>query len=125
MIRFSMAVAFASAAAVSTGADAVAAPPQQIQIYSYGYAPAPVLLAADQPVTLQFINRSGKSHEFSAPAFFAASRILAGSIHNGEIDLRGGESASVTLVPARGTYKVHCGHPFHSMLGMHTMLVVR
>jgi len=125
MIRFSLAIAIALATALSTGADAAAPPLQQIELYSYGYTPAPVVLAADQPVTLQFINRSRKGHEFSAPAFFAASRILAGSVRNGEIDLHAGESASVTLVPARGTYKVHCGHPFHSMLGMHTTLVVR
>lgn len=122
--RFAMAAAAGLVAVPLVGA-ASPAPVRQIQLYSYGYSPAPIVLAAGQPVTLQFVNRAGKGHEFSAHAFFAASRILAGSVKDGEVELRGGESASVTVIPARGTYKVHCGHPFHSMLGMHTELIVR
>jgi plastocyanin len=122
--RFAIAAAGAVAALPLMGA--LPAPPvQQIQLFSYGYSPGPIVLSAGQPVTLQFVNRAGKGHDFSAPEFFATARILAGSVKDGEVDLRGGESATVTLVPARGTYKVHCGHPFHALLGMHTHIVVR
>ena len=98
---------------------------QTIALVSYGYSPKVIRLRAGQPVTLQFVNRSGKGHDFTAREFFAASRITAGQVRNGEIDLKGGQSASVTLVPARGTYKVHCGHPFHKAFGMKATIVVR
>jgi hypothetical protein len=32
---------------------------------------------------------------------------------------------SVTLVPARGTYPVHCSHFMHDQLGMHSVIYVR
>lgn len=112
-----------------TLAAAAPAPPapsiHQVQLYSYGYAPGPIVLRAGEPVTLQFVNRAGKSHDFTARAFFAASRILSGTVADGEVDLDAGETKAVTLVPARGTYHAHCGHPFHKMLGMHTDIVVR
>jgi hypothetical protein len=31
----------------------------------------------------------------------------------------------VTLVPAKGRYNVHCGRPFHKMMGMSADIVVR
>jgi plastocyanin len=76
-------------------------------------------------VTLTFVNASSKGHDFTAPAFFRSARILTGNAAKGEVELGGGESRSVTLVPAAGTYEAHCGHPFHSMMGMHTQIVVR
>ena len=76
-------------------------------------------------MTLTFVNRAGKGHDFTAAKFFASSRILAGSVSGGEVDLDGGQSKSLTLVPAVGRYKVHCGKPFHKMLGMSGDIVVR
>ena len=35
------------------------------------------------------------------------------------------QSMSVTLVPARGTYEVHCGHFMHTQLGMHSVIYVQ
>jgi plastocyanin len=96
-----------------------------IALYSYGYAPNPIVLRAGVPVTMVFTNRSGKGHTFKAQAFFASSRISSGMVHDGEIHLRGGQSMSVTLVPARGTYPVHCSHFLHDQLGMRTTLYVR
>lgn len=119
---------FAIAAAAAFGClpllGAASAPAvQPIRLYSFGYAPGPIVLTAGQPVTLQFTSTG--SHDFTAPAFFAASRILSGPVDRGEVDMKAGEVKNVTLVPARGTYTLHCGHPFHSMLGMHTQIVVR
>ncbi len=112
------------------GADAaaaqpVAAPVQTIALYNFGFGPNPIVLTAGRAVTLAFVNKSGGSHDFTAPAFFGRSHIIAGSAPGGEIELRGGEARSVTLVPAAGRYKVHCSHAFHSMFGMHTEVVVR
>ena len=94
-----------------------------IKLYSFGFAPSPIVLAAGQPVTLQFTSTG--SHDFTARAFFAASRIVSGAVDRGEVDMAPGEVKAVTLIPARGTYHAHCGHPFHKMMGMHTEIVVR
>ena len=100
------------------------APVQTVALYSYGYAPNPLRLAAGKQVTLTFVNRSGSGHDFTARSFFRGSRIVSGRVADGEIELGRGRSASVTLIPARGTYKVHCGHYFHKQLGMHGTIIV-
>lgn len=100
-------------------------PVQRIEMSSFAYAPSTIHLRAGQPVTLHFVNRSAKRHDFTARPFFAASRILSGSTANGEVDLRGGGEARVTLVPAAGSYAVHCGHPFHKLFGMRGRISVR
>ena len=81
-------------------------------------------LAAGKPVTLTFSNRSRDSHDFSAKSFFARARIVSGDPSGGEIDLRGGQSRSVTLIPVAGTYKVHCGHFMHKQFGMTGTIIV-
>ena len=111
--------------AATASAQPVAAPANTIVLYTYGYQPNPIVLTAGRPVTLNFVNRAGKGHDFTAVKFFAASRILSGNASGGEIDLGPGQSRSVTLIPATGRYGVHCGHPFHKMLGMRGDIVVR
>jgi len=112
--------------ALAAFAPAAAQAPARVTIYldSYRFAPSPLHLAARKPVRLEFVNRSGKSHDFTAPSFFGASRILAGNPAGGEVDLRGGERASVELVPAAGRYKVHCSHFLHAQLGMRATILV-
>jgi plastocyanin len=100
-------------------------PVQVINLHSYGYSPNPIMLRAGRPVALMFVNRAGKGHDFTARRFFRSARILAGRIGDGEVDLGPRQSASVTLIPAAGRYKVHCGHPFHSLLGMRSTIVVQ
>jgi uncharacterized cupredoxin-like copper-binding protein len=95
-----------------------------ITLASYAFNPNPIYLAGGVPVRLVFTNRSGSKHEFDAPEFFRSARILAGSAPNGEVEVAKGRSAVVDLVPARGTYRVHCGRPFHTMLGMTARVVV-
>ena len=113
-------------AAVLTVAMPAAAqtPTQTVQLYSFGFTPKLIRLAAGKPVTLTFTNTSGDTHDFSAKQFFAHARIVSGDASGGEIDLKGGQSRSVTLVPAAGTYKVHCGHFMHSTFGMTGTIVV-
>jgi len=97
-----------------------------IQLYSYGYNPNPIVLRAGHPVTLVFNDVSGSGHEFKAPEFFHAAKIVSGQVdEEGSIELKAHQSMSVTLVPARGTYHVHCGHFFHDQLGMHSWLYVQ
>lgn len=109
----------------AAAAQIVAAPVQSIALYSYGFNPTPIVLNAGKAVTLSFVNRAGKSHDFTAEKFFRASKIISGRVGEGEVDLAPGQTASVTLVPVAGRYKAHCGHPFHKMLGMHTDIIVR
>ena len=95
-----------------------------IAMWSYDFAPRPIHLRAGAPVTLTFVNRSGSSPDFTAKAFFANSRITAGSAAEGEVELRGGETTSVTLVPRAGSYHAHCSHFLHKQFGMSDMIIV-
>jgi plastocyanin len=97
---------------------------QTIAVWSFGFAPNPIRLAAGQPITLTFQNRSGSSHDFTAKQFFASSRITAGGAPDGEIELKPYETKSITLIPRAGTYKAHCSHFFHEPLGMSDTIFV-
>ena len=97
------AIGLAAAASAPSLAQAPAAPVQQIVLYSYGYNPNPIVLAAGKPVTLTFLNRAGKGHDFTAAKFFASSRILAGSVSGGEVDLdASGTDRIAEVARARG-----------------------
>ena len=117
-----------SGATLALPASVAGAPPAKpnvtIMLASYSFSPNPIYLAGGVPVRLIFTNRSGQTHEFDAPQFFRSARILSGSAPSGEVELRKGRSAVIELVPARGTYKVHCGRPFHTMLGMTARIIV-
>lgn len=97
---------------------------QRIDVANFAFAPRPIRLAAGRPVTLTFVNRSGSGHDFTARAFFASSRILAGSAPAGEIDLPGHVTRSVTLIPRAGSYQVHCSHFLHKQMGMQDLIIV-
>lgn len=120
-----------AAAALLAAGPATAQPAQPIQtvqtvtLYSHGYSPRVLHLAAGRPVTLAFVNRAGKRHDFTARRFFHSARILSGRADGGEVDLGAGRSTSVTLIPAAGRYPVHCGYRFHKLLGMHGTIIVR
>src|SRR5215212_4272918 len=83
-------------------------PVQTIELSSFSYSPQAIALSAGKPVTLTFVNRSKDGHDFTAKNFFAHSRIVSGSAPGGEIELKGGQSRSVTLIPAAGRYQAHC-----------------
>ena len=123
-----MKLTYALVAALVLAAPAPAARPTNvvpIQLYSYGYAPSPIVLRAGVPVTLIFQNVSGSGHTFKAPAFFAASKMVSGMTMQGEVHVMAHKSMSVTVVPARGTYPVHCSHFMHDQLGIHSVIYVR
>lgn len=115
-------------AALALAAPAAAKRPTNvvpIQLYSFGYAPNPIVLRAGVPVTMVFQNVSGSGHTFKAQAFFQSAQMLSGMTHQGEVHVMPHQSMSVTLVPARGTYPVHCSHFMHDQLGMHTLIYVQ
>ena len=106
---------------------AVSKPPSAratIILESHRYAPAPIYLAGGVRTRLIFINRAGKTHDFTAREFFGTSRILAGRVVRGEVSVPPGRSRVVDLIPTRGTYKVHCSEFGHRLLGMSTMVIV-
>ena len=123
MIRFRLGAAALLSAALIAPASAQPLG-QVIQVWSYGFAPNPIHLAAGRPVTLIFQNRSGSSHDFVARTFFANARVISGHVMGGMVDLRGGETKRVTLIPRAGTYKAHCSHFMHDFLGMKDTIVV-
>ena len=97
-----------------------------IRLYSYGFVPTPLSLHAGVPVTLVFTNGAGKGHEFKAPGFFHAARIVSGQVsEDGAIELAPHQRISITLVPARGTYEAHCGHFMHTQMGMKSTIYVQ
>ena len=115
----------AAALVLGLAAPAVAQPAQfVVQVYSFGFAPQPIHLAAGRPVTLTFVNRSGSSHDFTAPGFFQRSTITAGAAPTSRIELRPHESKSITLIPRAGTYQAHCSHFLHAQMGMTDTIVV-
>jgi len=114
-----------AAVSLSCVAPAAAQPAAQtIDVWSFGFGPKPLHLAAGRPVTLTFVNRSGSSHDFTAHSFFAYARIIAGAAPGGEIELRGHDVRTITLVPRAGTYHAHCSHFMHKQLGMQDLIVV-
>ena len=122
-----MKYALIPAAALALAAPLPAATPvasATITLTSYRFNPGPIYLAGGVPVRLILVNRAGKTHDFTAEKFFRSSRTLAGRARGGEIRLRAGQSMVIDLIPARGTYKVHCGEFGHKMLGMSTMIIV-
>ena len=122
---FAFRLAAVAALALALGSAAGAQPASRtIDLANFSFSPNPIRLAAGQPVTLTFVNRSGGSHDFTAKKFFASSRIVAGSAPDGEIDLAGHQTRSITLVPAAGTYNAHCSHFMHKQMGMQDLIVV-
>ena len=122
MFGFRLLTAAALSLAVPVSAQV---PVQIVELSSFAYRPATIALAAGKPVTLTFTNRSSDGHDFTAKNFFARSRFVSGSAPGGEIELKGGQSRSITLIPAAGRYKVHCGHFLHKQFGMTGTVLVR
>ena len=107
-------------------AHAQAIPPVQvIYLQSYAYDPAPIVLHAGRPVTLQFINRAGSGHDFTAPKFFGSARIVSGTVDKGKVEPSPPAGRQRNADPGRRDVPVHCGRTFHTMLGMKSTIVVQ
>ena len=97
LFRFTLTAALA----LTLSAPAAAQPAAQtIQLYSFGYTPNVIRLAAGRPVTLTFVNTASGGHNFSAPSFFANTRIVSGSAPNGVVEV-GAAVAQHHADPAR------------------------
>ncbi len=63
---------FAMVALVATPAAAAPKARATITLASHRFTPSPIYLAGGVPVRLILTNRAGKTHDFTAPQFFAA-----------------------------------------------------
>jgi len=115
---------FASGAATSQGpAQAIT-----VELSSFKFTPATLTLTHGRPYVVHFVNSASGGHDFVAKEFFAAATIAPedrAKVANGEIELTGGESVDVHLIPnGAGTFKSHCSHFMHSSFGMTGKIVV-
>ena len=98
-----------------------------VRLSSFAFDPDHLRLKVAVPVRLRLVNESSGGHDFSAPAFFAASTVLPGSPvpSNGEIAVSAHQTVEIALVPrAAGTYRLECTHFLHSLFGMHGSIEV-
>jgi plastocyanin len=92
-----------------------------VRLSSFAFDPDIIRLTIGEPVRIRFVNDSDKGHDFSAPAFFAASTFPAGtrSPAGGAIEVGAHQTTDVLVVPrVAGNYQFECTHPLHSLFGM-------
>jgi uncharacterized cupredoxin-like copper-binding protein len=126
-IPFVLAAALAFAAPAAAAPDWAHAARAEVKLASFSFTPATIHLRAGQPVILHLVNAASGGHDFSAPAFFDAADIRPedrAKIDDGSVDLHGGGSADIALVPKAGHYPLKCTHAFHKTFGMSGVIVV-
>lgn len=107
--------------------DFAAATEQRVELSSFDFTPQQIRLSAGRPYELVLVNVSSDGHDFAAPEFFAAAQVQADDaelITSGNVDLDGGETRRVHLVPGAGTYDLVCTHTGHALFGMTGTIVV-
>jgi uncharacterized cupredoxin-like copper-binding protein len=113
------------------GGAAIAQPSSQavtVELSSFKFSPATLTLTHGRPYVLHFVNSSSGGHDFVAKDFFANATIAPedrAKVAKGEVELAGGESVDIHLVPNNpGSYKSHCSHFMHSSFGMTGKVIV-
>jgi plastocyanin len=100
-----------------------------VELSNFKFTPSALTLQHGTPYKIRFVNGASGGHDFVAKEFFAASTIASedrGKVRNGAIDVEGGETIDVRLIPNKtGTYKSHCSHFMHSPLGMTGTITVQ
>ena len=131
MRRPMMASALALISFCATGSLAQSPAEQTVTVVlsSFKFTPVTLTLQHGRAYRLHLSNMSSGGHNFAAKEFFAASTIAPedrGKIANGKVDLAGGGSVDIRLVPnATGTYRLRCSHFMHSGFGMTGTIVVQ
>lgn len=128
-MRYIIFLALPLALLAASPAPAQAPAAVNVQLSNFKFAPNAIVLNHGQPYVLRLANVASGGHDFSAPAFFAASSIAApdrASIKDGTIEVPAGQVREIHLTaPAAGTYNLKCTHAFHKMFGMSGSIVVR
>lgn len=100
----------------------------EVQLDSFSFTPRDVELPADTPIVLVLHNVSNGGHNFSAPEFFAAAQVQRGDaslIAPGAVEVPGGGTVEIHLVPVAGTYDLDCTHLGHKAFGMTGSIIVQ
>jgi plastocyanin len=93
-----------------------------VRLSNFAFDPDHLRLKAGLLVRLRLVNESGGGHDFSAPAFFAASSFPPGSSPPpaGEVAVGSHQTVEFAVVPRTpGSYRIECTHFLHSIFGMH------
>jgi uncharacterized cupredoxin-like copper-binding protein len=99
-----------------------------VDLANFSFTPGTVALQAGVPTVLRLRNVSGGGHSFTAPQFFAASRVQpesAALVREGRVEVPAHSSVDVAVIPAAGQYALKCSHPLHASFGMKGAIVVR
>ena len=99
-----------------------------IELSSFDFTPEEIALPAGRPVVLRLHNASGGGHNFAARDFFRAAQLRPADrakVDDGEVEVHGGATVDVALVPRAGRYRLRCTHTFHTALGMRGWILVR
>jgi uncharacterized cupredoxin-like copper-binding protein len=100
-----------------------------VRLSNFSFAPAEIELRRGTAYRLHLVNAASGGHDFAAARFFAASEIALqdrARIDGGRVELDGGQSADIRLVPlTAGTYRLHCSHFMHTTFGMKGTIIVR
>jgi uncharacterized cupredoxin-like copper-binding protein len=122
-------IAFALLSALSIAPAAAASPAvTSVDLANFSFTPNTVVLQAGVPTVLRLRNLSGGGHSFTAPQFFAASKVQpesAALVQNGRVEVPGHSSVDIDIIPAAGQYMLKCSHPLHATFGMKGMIDVR
>ena len=98
-----------------------------VELSSFDFTPSTLHLKAGRPVILHLVNTASGGHDFAAPAFFAAAQLRPRdrpALAKGRVEVRGGQSRDVALVPRAGRYPLKCSHAFHKTFGMTGRILV-
>ncbi len=99
-----------------------------VELSNYAFTPKEIHLQHGVAYDLHLTNTASKSHDFSAPAFFAASTVKPEDqslASKGEVELETQQSVDVHIVPGMaGSYGLKCTHFMHTMLGMSGKIIV-
>lgn len=100
-----------------------------VELSNFKFSPREISLQRGHAYRLHLVNAAGGGHDFSAPAFFAASAIAPedrGKIADGKVKLSGNQAVDITLTPrTAGTYPLTCTHFMHSGFGMKGQITVQ
>ena len=129
-MRYAFLLAVPIAAFGAQPAASQAAAVVNVQLSSFKFTPETIVMDHGKSYVLRLTNASRDGHDFTAPGFFAASRIAPSDramVMEGEVEVRPGTTNEihVTAPAAAGRYKLKCSHSFHKMFGMSGAIVVR
>ena len=101
----------------------------RIELSEYKFSPAEITLNKGQHYVLRLTDSGKRGHDLTARDFFKTVTLdpdSVSAVKDGTVDLDPGITADIGFTPnAAGVFEIHCGHPFHAMLGMKGHVTVR